>query len=97
MTKKIFSAMFVAAGMLFATSCANEELTSSQAGNQATVSFSLGLEGGIDTRAISDGSGADVLQYAVFNADGDRISTIAKVSKSGVSFPTREEITLAKG
>ena len=97
MTKKIFSAMFVAAGMLFATSCANEEITSSQAGNEATVSFSLGLEGGIDTRAISDGTGADVLQYAVFDKDGKRITTIAKVSKTGVTFPTTENITLAKG
>ena len=97
MTKKIFSAMFVAAGMLFATSCANEEITSSQAGNEATVSFSLGLEGGIDTRAISDGTGADKLEYAVFNAAGERITTIAKVSKTGVTFPTTENITLAKG
>ena len=97
MTKKIFSAMFVAVGMLFATSCANEEITSSQAGNEVTVSFSLGLEGGIDTRAISDGTGADKLEYAVFNAAGERITTIAKVSKTGVTFPTTENITLAKG
>ena len=97
MTKKIFSAMFVAASMLLATSCTSDEFTTTQSGDQATVSFSLGLEGGIDTRAISDGSGADVLQYAVFDQTGNRISTIAKVSKTGVSFPTREEITLAKG
>ena len=83
--------------MLFATSCANEEITSSQAGNEVTVSFSLGLEGGIDTRAISDGTGADKLEYAVFNAAGERITTIAKVSKTGVTFPTTENITLAKG
>ena len=89
--------MLVAAGLLFATSCANEEITSSQAGNEATVSFSRGLEGGIDTRAISDGTGADKLEYAVFNAAGKRITTIAKVSKTGVTFPTTENITLAKG
>ena len=97
MTKKIFSAMFVAASMLLATSCTSDEFTTTQSGDQATVSFSLGLEGGIDTRAISDGSGADVLQYAVFDQAGDRISTIAKVSKTGVTFPTTENITLAKG
>ncbi|MEE1317086.1 MAG: DUF6562 domain-containing protein [Prevotella sp.] len=97
MTKKIFSAMFVAVGMLFVTSCASDELTSSQTGGEATVSFSLALEDGIDTRAISDGSGADVLMYAVFDEDGKRISGISKVEKTGVSFPTREEITLAKG
>ena len=97
MIKKLLSVLFVAACVFGATSCTSDEFTTTQSGDQATVSFSLGLEGGIDTRAISDGSGADVLQYAVFNADGDRISTIAKVSKTGVTFPTTENITLAKG
>ena len=97
MIKKLLSVLFVAACVFGATSCTSDEFTTTQSGDQATVSFSLGLEGGIDTRAISDGSGADVLQYAVFDKDGNRISTIAKVSKSGVSFPATEEITLAKG
>ena len=97
MIKKLLSVLFVAACAFGVTSCTSDEFTTTQSGDQATVSFSLGLEGGIDTRAISDGSGADVLQYAVFDKDGNRISTIAKVSKTGVSFPATEEITLAKG
>ena len=95
--KKIFSGFMMAAAALFVTSCASDELTSSQTSGEATVSFSLALEDGIDTRAISDGSGADVLMYAVFDEDGKRISGISKVEKTGVTFPTVENITLAKG
>lgn len=97
MNKKLFLGMFAAAGMLLATSCSNDELDVVQSGNEAQVTFSLGLEGGIATRAISDGKSADVLMYAVFDKNGDRINTIQKVSKTGVTFPTTENITLAKG
>ena len=97
MNKKLFLGMFAATGMLLATSCSNDELDMVQSGNEAQVTFSLGLEGGIGSRAISDGTGADVLMYAVFDKDGKRITTINKVSKTGVTFPTTENITLAKG
>ena len=96
MKKNYLLGMFAAASMLLATSCSNDELEV-QSGNEAQVSFSLGLEGGIGSRAISDGKSADVLMYAVFDKDGERISTIEKVEKSGVTFPTTENITLAKG
>ena len=97
MNKKLFLGMFAAAGMLLATSCSNDELDVVQSGNEAQVTFSLVAEGGIATRAISDGTGADVLMYAVFDKDGKRINTIQKVSKTKVTFPTTEKITLAKG
>ena len=97
MTKKFLSGIMMAAAALFVTSCASDELTSSQTGGEATVSFSLALEDGIGTRAISDGSGADVLEYAVFNEKGERVSGIQKVKRTGVTFPTVENITLAKG
>lgn len=75
--------MFAAAGMLFATSCSNDELDVVQSGNEAQVTFSLGLEGGIATRAISDGRGAKKLVYAVYNADGELIKTIANTDVNG--------------
>lgn len=65
MNKKLFLGMFAAAGMLLATSCSNDELDVVQSGNEAQVTFSLAAEGGIATRAISDGTGADLLYYAI--------------------------------
>lgn len=71
MNKKLFLGMFAAAGMLLATSCSNDELDVVQSGNEAQVTFSLGLEGGIATRAISDGTGAKKLVYAVYKLDAN--------------------------
>ena len=96
MNKKLFLGVFAAAGILLATSCQNDELDAVQTGNEATVSFTLGVEGGEQTRAISDGQTANRLVYAVFDEEGNRITTIAKVDKNA-NFPTTENITLAKG
>lgn len=96
MNKKLFLGMFAAAGILLATSCQNDELDAVQTGNEATVSFTLGVEGGVQTRAISDGLTANRLVYAVFDEEGNRITSIAKVDKDA-NFPTTENITLAKG
>lgn len=96
MNKKLFLGVFAAAGMLLATSCQKDELDAVQTGNEATVSFTLGVEGGVQTRAISDGQTANRLVYAVFDEEGNRITTIAKVDKDA-NFPTTENITLAKG
>ena len=89
--------MFAMAGVLLATSCSNDELETAQLGNEAQVTFSLGLEGRIATRAISDGKSADKLVYAVFDEDGNRITGIEQVTKEDVDFPTTETLTLAKG
>lgn len=91
--------MFAMTGALLATSCSNDELDAVQSGNEAQVTFSLGVEGGIGvkTRAISDGTGADKLVYAVFDEDGNRISSITKVERTNVTFPATETLTLAKG
>ena len=106
MNKKLFLGMFVAAGMLFATSCSNDELDVVQSGNEAQVTFSLATEGGIATRAISDGTGAKKLVYAVYNANGELIETIANADVNGQivdnsafdnSLTENVTITLAKG
>lgn len=98
MNKKLFFSMFAAAGMLLATSsCSSDEPMAAQSGDEAQVSFSLGLENGMSSRAISDGKSADKLVYAVFDAEGNRISTIEAVTREGVTFPTTETLSLAKG
>lgn len=106
MNKKLFLGMFAAAGMLFATSCSNDELDVGQSGNEAQVTFSLAAEGGIATRAISDGTGAKKLVYAVYNASGELIETIANTDVNGQivdnsafdnGLTENVTITLAKG
>lgn len=56
MKKHLFFGMFAAVGMTLATSCTNDENVIPSS-NEAQVTFSLGLESGINTRAISDGTG----------------------------------------
>lgn len=109
MNKKLFLGMFAAAGMLFATSCSNDELDVVQSGNEAQVSFSLGLEGGIATRAISDGTGAKKLVYAVYKLDANGNPVLQNVvgSNNDSQFVDNEafdngltetvSVTLAKG
>ena len=106
MNKKLFLGMFAAAGMLFATSCSNDELDVVQSGDEAQVTFSLAAEGGIATRAISDGTGAKKLVYAVYNASGELIETIANTDVNGQivdnsafdnGLTENVTITLAKG
>lgn len=110
MNKKLFLGMFAAAGMLLATSCSNDELDAVQSGNEAQVTFSLGLEGGIATRAaISDGTGAKKLVYAVYklNADGTPVLQNVVGSNNEGQFVDTEafdggltetvSVTLAKG
>lgn len=110
MNKKLFLGMFAAAGMLLATSCSNDELDMVQSGNEAQVTFSLGLEGGIATRAaISDGTGAKKLVYAVYKLDADGTPVLQNVvgSNNEGQFVDTEafdggltetvSVTLAKG
>ena len=91
--KKIFSNIMMAAAALFITSCASDDMTSSQTGEKAEVTFALGLEDGIGTRAISDGTGANYLAYAVFNADGTILEDYKKQGEA-VTFPVQKTLTL---
>ncbi len=94
--KKIFSIFAMAAG-LFMASCSNDDIKVNTVGEEAEVSFTVGVENLQGTRAISDGQTADKLVYSVFNADGERITTIKQVVREGVKFPTQETVKLAKG
>ncbi len=107
MKKNLLFGMLAAASMLLATSCSNDELDADLSGNEATVSFSIGVESAVQTRSnvgtgttksrvISDGTGADRLVYAVFDEDGNRLTNIAKIDKT-TTFPATETIKLAKG
>ena len=106
MNKSLLFSMFAATGMLLATSCSNDELNAVQSSDEAQVSFALGLEGAIGSRAISDGSGADKLVYAVYkvnaktgatelqNVEG---STNGQFVKTDFKSGDNVSVTLAKG
>lgn len=98
MNRKLFFGLLVSACMLFATSCKKDELDESLYGGETKVTFSLGLEGeNVATKAISNGEKADKLIYAVFDENGTRISSIAAVQVTDVTFPKEVTLTLAKG
>ena len=88
---KIF-VMLAAIGMMAATSCSNDEFDE-HFENETPVTFSLGLENAMSTRAISDGSGVDKLIYAVFDKEGN----IVAQSDDSAEFPFEETISLIKG
>ena len=96
MNKKLFLALFAIIGLLFATSCTHEELDAVQDSEIAYVTFSLGVENAVGTKAISDGSGANELIYAVFDKNGNRLTNIPAVTTE-TAFPTTVKLTLAKG
>ena len=68
MKTKLLFVMFVAIGMMLATSCSNDEQVV-QSGDEVKVTFSLGLESSMNTRAISDGTGINQLFYAIFDSN----------------------------
>ena len=83
---------FAAVGMLLATSCSNDEAFVLSS-NEAQVTFSLGLENGMNTRAISDGTGVNKLIYAVFDSKGNRVAK----SDESATFPFKKTLSLIKG
>ena len=92
MTANKMSVMFAVIGMMLATSCSNDEFDE-QFENETPVTFSLGLENAMSTRAISDGSGVNKLIYAVFDKAGNRVAQ----SDDSAVFPFEETISLVKG
>ena len=92
MTANKMSVMFAVISMMLATSCSNDEFDE-QFENETPVTFSLGLENAMSTRAISDGSGVNKLIYAVFDKAGNRVAQ----SDDSAEFPFEEKISLVKG
>ena len=86
------SVMFAVIGMMLATSCSNDEFDE-PFDNEIPVTFSLGLENAMSTRAISDGKGVDKLIYAVFDKAGNRVAQ----SDNSAEFPFEKTISLVKG
>lgn len=114
--KKSLLSILAIAMMLLGSSCSEEYSVPGVEEDMAAVTFSLDVEGKIETRAlknqtdISDGKGADVLMYAIFDKNGNRVNAIyetngtrldtkvnGKVIYTNVTFPKQETILLPKG
>lgn len=99
MNKHLFLSVVAACSLMLTTACSDEDPTISS-GDTAKVSFNLQAEAALSTRTISDGNGADMLVYRVFDKDGNIISGQAKKTESGLTdLKTGHNITLnlAKG
>ncbi len=92
MKARRFFLTFAAVGILLATSCSKDEALV-RSDNEAQVTFSLGLENGMNTRAISDGTGVNKLIYAVFDSEGNRVAQ----SDASATFPFEKTLSLIKG
>ena len=98
MNRKIYLWGIATIIALFFVSCSQNE--PENLSNEAEVTFTLDIENAIATRAISDGTGANQLFFAIFNEDGTEIFT-PKTSRtiSGNQLLKGVEIkaTLVKG
>lgn len=81
------------AGMLFATSCAKDVEVADA--STATVTFNVGLENALSTRAINQGETTDKLFYAVFNSAGESVGDTE--SQDLTSLTTTVKVTLVAG
>ena len=93
--KRLLVSLIALSATLLMASCAKEQLLPQESGSEASVSFMLGVQNSLQTKTIGDGTGANMLVYAVFDSNGEKV-IIDKVAKK-VSFPAVETITLAKG
>lgn len=93
MKSKLFLLLVAVVGISSATSCLKDGSVE-QSGNETQVTFSIGLESGMNTRAISDGSAINAIHYAIFDSNGE----VVESSKGAeAAFPLQASISLVKG
>lgn len=98
MKKNLFMSMLAMAGMLFATSCSQDELLNEPTtGDYVNAKFTIGTSDGIATRAtIGNGTKADKVACAVYDEDGTELRNLYKVVDVK-DMKATYEIRLAKG
>ena len=97
MKKNLFWSMLAMSGMLFATSCSQDELVNESAGDFVSATFNIGTADGIGSRAtIGNGTKADKVVCAVFDEKGEEMNGLRQT----LSISDKEakySIRLAKG
>ena len=94
MKKRILIGM-MAAAMVLAPSCQNDLDLAQNAGEAAVVTFSVGTPE-IATRSFSDGQTATVLQYAVYDAEGNELKDLT-VTDAEIHGSTTVNLQLTTG
>ena len=96
MKKNLFWSMLAMSGMLFATSCSQDELVNESTGDFVNATFNIGAVGSMGTRAIGEGTYIDKVACAVYDANGkemDALYQIKDVDNGTATYSVR----LAKG
>ncbi len=98
MKKNLFMSMLAIAGMLFATSCSQDELLNEPTtGDYVSAKFTIGTSDGIATRAtIGNGTKVDKVACAVYDEKGTELSDLYAI-RDVVDMKATYEIRLAKG
>lgn len=98
MKKNLFMSMIAIAGMLFATSCSQDELLNEPTtGDYVSAKFTIGTSDGIATRAtIGNGTKADKVACAVYDEKGTELRDLYAI-RDVVDMEATYEIRLAKG
>lgn len=98
MKKNLVMSMLAIAGMLFATSCSQDELLNEPTtGDYVSAKFTIGTSDGIATRAtIGNGTKADKVACAVYDEKGTELRDLYAI-RDVVDMKATYEIRLAKG
>lgn len=84
----------MAAGALLLSSCSSEEPMIGSSG-EGNVTFTATIPGGINSRAISDGTTANKLTYAVYNENGEEITVLTNTVD--INLQTTVNLNLVTG
>ena len=76
--KRCFYSMMAAMALLLLSACSSDDELSQGNGNEALVSFNVELSGGMQNKAISDGTTAKILTVHVFDENGTYLSELDK-------------------
>lgn len=95
--KQCFYFLMAAIGLLLSTACSNEDELSRGYGNEALVSFNVELSGGMQTKAISDGTTVNNLTVKVFDESMNLIPAISKENVTVSNKSATVNINLVKG
>lgn len=76
--KRCFYSMMAAMALLLLSACSSDDELSQGNGNEALVSFNVELSGGMQNKAINDGTTAKNLTVHVFDENGTYLSELDK-------------------